>query len=54
MIGAEPLLLVLVIVLVLFGGQKIPELMRNVGKGVGEMKNGVEEGKQALRDTLRD
>lgn len=54
MIGAEPLLVVLVVVLVLFGGEKIPELMKNVGRGVGEMKNGIEEGKEALRDTLRD
>lgn len=54
MIGAEPLLMVLVVVLVLFGGEKIPELMRNVGRGVGEMKNGIEEGKDALRDTMRD
>lgn len=54
MIGAEPLLVVLVVVLVLFGGEKIPELMKNVGRGVGEMKNGIEEGKSALRDTLRD
>lgn len=54
MIGAEPLLVVLVVVLVLFGGQKIPELMKNVGRGVGEMKNGIEEGKSALRETLRD
>lgn len=54
MIGPEPLLVVLVVVLVLFGGEKIPDLMKNIGRGVGEMQNGIEEGKSALRETLRD
>ncbi len=47
-IGAEPALLVLVAVLVLFGGQKIPELMRGVGQGIGELKKGVEDIKPKL------
>jgi sec-independent protein translocase protein TatA len=33
------LLLILIIVLVLFGGKKIPELMRGIGKGVKEFKD---------------
>lgn len=37
--------LILVIVLLFFGGSKLPELMKGVGKGVGEFKKGVEEGK---------
>ena len=46
MIGMEPLLIVLLIVLVLFGGSKIPELMRGVGQGVSEFKKGVDESKK--------
>ena len=52
MIGAQPVLLILVVALVLFGGQKIPDLLRSVGRGVGELKDGVEEGKKAL--AMRD
>lgn len=37
--------LILIIVLLFFGGSKLPELMKGVGKGVGEFKKGVEEGK---------
>ena len=46
MIGAQEIILILVIVLVLFGGKKIPELMKGLGKGVKEYKkavNGLEE-----------
>lgn len=45
-IGGTEIIVILLIVLVLFGGKKIPELMRGLGKGVKEYKsavNGVEE-----------
>jgi sec-independent protein translocase protein TatA len=54
MIGPEPLLLVFILVLVLFGGKKIPELMRGVGRGVGELQKGLDEGKQQLSASLRE
>jgi len=38
-IGASEIILILVIVLLLFGGKKIPELMRGLGKGVKEFKD---------------
>jgi sec-independent protein translocase protein TatA len=40
-IGGMEILVILVIVLVLFGGRKIPELMKGLGKGVKEYKNAV-------------
>ncbi len=40
-IGGPEILIILVIVLVLFGGRKIPELMKGLGKGVKEYKNAV-------------
>lgn len=43
--GGQELIIIAVIVLVLFGGKKIPELMRGVGKGVGELQKGLDEGK---------
>jgi len=45
-IGGQELILILLVVLVFFGGKKIPELMKGLGKGVKEYKkamNGVDE-----------
>lgn len=43
--GWEILVIVLVIVL-LFGSAKIPQLMRGVGSGINEFKKGLKEGEQ--------
>ena len=45
------LIIILVIVVLLFGGSKIPELMRGVGKGMGEFKKGVREGHEDVPAT---
>jgi sec-independent protein translocase protein TatA len=49
--GTQELIIILVVVLVLFGGRKIPELMRGLGQGVREfnaakanIKTEIEEG----------
>ncbi|MGA0245472.1 MAG: twin-arginine translocase TatA/TatE family subunit [Schleiferiaceae bacterium] len=41
--GPNQMILILVVVLLLFGGRKIPELMRGLGRGVKEFKDGVAE-----------
>jgi sec-independent protein translocase protein TatA len=49
MIGAPEIIFIVLIVLLLFGGKKIPELMKGLGKGVKSFKdgmNGLEEGKK--------
>ena len=38
-IGAPQIILIVVIVLLLFGGRKIPELMRGLGSGIKEFKD---------------
>jgi sec-independent protein translocase protein TatA len=38
-LGASEMIIILVIVLLLFGGKKIPELMKGLGKGVKEFKD---------------
>lgn len=38
-IGPSQIILIALIVLLLFGGKKIPELMRGLGKGVKEFKD---------------
>jgi sec-independent protein translocase protein TatA len=39
--GAQELMVILVIVLVLFGGSKLPELAKSLGKSMKEFKKGV-------------
>lgn len=41
--GYEIALIVLVIVIILFGGRKIPELMKGIGKGMKEFKNATKD-----------
>ena len=41
--GPNQMILILVVVLLLFGGRKIPELMRGLGRGVKEFKDVVAE-----------
>lgn len=53
-IGSTELIIVLVIVLVLFGGKKIPELLRGVGRGVGELHKGLDEAKKGLHQSAND
>lgn len=43
MIGSTELILIAVLVLLLFGGKKIPELMRGLGQGVRSFKKGMNE-----------
>lgn len=38
-LGGSEMIIILVIVLLLFGGKKIPELMKGLGKGVKEFKD---------------
>jgi sec-independent protein translocase protein TatA len=42
-IGWQEILLILVIVLLLFGARRIPEVMKSLGKGVREFKKGIKE-----------
>ena len=42
-IGAAEIIIVALVVLLLFGGKKIPELMKGIGKGVKSFKDGLKE-----------
>lgn len=42
--GPWQILLLLAIILLLFGGKKLPELAHSLGKSLGEFKKGKEEG----------
>lgn len=41
MIGMQEIIIIALIVLLLFGGKKIPELMKGLGKGVKSFKDGM-------------
>jgi len=41
LIGTQEIIVIALVVLLLFGGKKIPELMRGLGKGVKSFKDGV-------------
>lgn len=43
-IGITEIIIIALIVLLLFGGKKIPELMKGLGKGVKSFKDGMKEG----------
>lgn len=49
-IGTWELVIVVLIVLLLFGGKKIPELMEGLGKGVKSFKKGVKEIEDEVKD----
>jgi len=53
-IGMGELLVILVIILLLFGGRKIPEMMRGLGKGVSEFKKGMREGDEPTNNEKKD
>lgn len=52
-LGAQEIVIILVIVLLLFGGKKIPELMRGLGRGVKEFKDGQKDDAATDTDTTR-
>lgn len=43
MFGAPEIILILVVILIFFGGAKIPELARGLGKGIKEFKNATKD-----------
>ncbi len=51
--GSEWIIIALVILL-LFGGKKIPELMRGLGKGVRNFKDGINEAKEEINKVKED
>ena len=48
--GGMEWVLIAIVVLLLFGGKKIPELMKGLGKGISEFKKGKNEIDKDLKD----
>ena len=53
-IGAGEIIIVALVVLLLFGGKKIPELMKGLGKGVKSFKDGMNEIEKDLGKDLEN
>jgi len=58
-LGAQEIILIVLALLLLFGGRKIPELMRGMGRGIREFKEGQrespkEELKEEKQETVRN
>ena len=51
-VGIPELLIVLVIVLLLFGSKKLPELARGLGKSITNFKSGLNEEQQSDTETV--
>ncbi len=47
----QEVLLIALVVLLFFGGKKIPELMKGLGKGVRSFKDGMNEVEKDIKDT---
>ena len=49
-LGMQEILIIAFVVLLLFGGKKIPELMKGLGKGVKSFKEGMNEVNDITKD----
>ena len=49
-LGTTEIIIIALVVLLLFGGKKIPELMRGLGKGVKSFKQGMNEIEKDIND----
>ncbi len=53
-IGFMELMVILVIVLVLFGARRVPEIGASIGKGIREFKRNINDADQQIREPIRD
>ena len=53
-LGAPELLVILVVVFLLFGAKKLPDLARSLGRSMGEFKKGREEGEKLANDKIAE
>ena len=53
-LGFQEILVIALIILLLFGGKKIPELMRGLGKGVKSFKQGMNEVTDLKKEVEQD
>ncbi|MGB5288252.1 MAG: twin-arginine translocase TatA/TatE family subunit [Ignavibacteriaceae bacterium] len=53
-LGAGEIILIVLVILLLFGAKKIPELARSIGKGMSEFKKGVKDVENEIKSADND
>jgi sec-independent protein translocase protein TatA len=53
-LGFWEIVILALVVLLIFGGKKIPELMKGLGKGVKSFKEGIKEVEDEVKDVKKD
>jgi sec-independent protein translocase protein TatA len=53
-LGTQEIIIILVIILLLFGGRKIPELMRGLGRGVREFNDAKNNVRQEIENNANE
>ena len=53
-IGYLEIILIILVILLIFGGKKIPELMRGLGKGVKSFKEGLNEKDEEVKEDKKE
>ena len=53
-LGTNEIIIIFIVILLMFGGKKIPELMRGLGRGVREFKDAKDNVKKEIEDSTKD
>jgi sec-independent protein translocase protein TatA len=53
-LGTQEIILIVIAILILFGGRKIPELMRGLGKGIREFNDAKSNVQKEIEDSTND
>lgn len=53
-LGFWEIVIIALVILLIFGGKKIPELMKGLGKGVKNFKEGMKEVEEDVKDIKKD
>ena len=53
-IGTSEILLIVFVLLLLFGGKKLPELMRGLGRGIHDFKDAVNEPVEDIKKSIEE
>ena len=53
-IGGSELLLIVFVLLLLFGGKKLPELMKVLGRGIRDFKDAVSSETEQIKEVIED
>ncbi len=53
-IGLPEIIVIALIILLLFGGKKIPEMMKGLGKGVKSFKDGMKETENSAKEEAQE